>query len=190
MRPSCGRLSTIAPHHRSDNDDRLDRNILAKDQPDGLKIVTTRPRRNPSLRRLALCLDGRFAEKGIGRNLLRLACLIVSAGRRPPQDISAVAQVFQDRQPYATITRLSIEFRRCGRGFGLLGEFDPEPAAIAAIYDAKIGTGAADDTIYRGLCARRAKGRWRSTIISLVAGVIRKRQTCATVRQQMLINAG
>ena len=47
-----------------------------------------------------------------------------------------------------------------------------------------------DATIYRGLCARRAKGEWRSTIISLVAGVIRKRQTCATLRQQMLINAG
>jgi len=32
-------------------------------------------------------------------------------------------------------------------------------AAIAAIHDAKLGTPAADATIYRGLCARRAKSR-------------------------------
>jgi hypothetical protein len=37
----------------------------------------------------------------------------------------AAVRVSQDRQPYATITRLSIEFRRCGRRFGLLGELDP-----------------------------------------------------------------
>jgi hypothetical protein len=37
----------------------------------------------------------------------------------------AAVRVFQDRQPYATITRLSIEFRPCGRRFRLLDEFAP-----------------------------------------------------------------